>query len=210
MIFRLDRHLQVNLMLKSGNQFGLNGVDMTKYVKEVLISAEELQAMCRRLGEQISKDYAGKEIILIGVLKGAYVFLADLARYITVPVRIDFMSMSSYGSRTRTSGVVKILKDVDQDISGCHVLIVEDIVDSGLTLNKLMEFLSTRNPASLELCTAFDKPSRRQIDIEVKYKGMEIPNEFVVGYGLDYNGEYRNLPDVCILADRAKEGANGE
>ncbi|MGI6078523.1 MAG: hypoxanthine phosphoribosyltransferase [Fastidiosipilaceae bacterium] len=183
---------------------------MTKYVKEVLISAEELQAMCRRLGEQISKDYAGKEIILIGVLKGAYVFLADLARYITVPVRIDFMSMSSYGSRTRTSGVVKILKDVDQDISGCHVLIVEDIVDSGLTLNKLMEFLSTRNPASLELCTAFDKPSRRQIDIEVKYKGMEIPNEFVVGYGLDYNGEYRNLPDVCILADRAKEGANGE
>lgn len=181
---------------------------MAKYVKEVLIPRTELDAMCRRLGQQISADYAGKEIILIAVLKGAYVFLADLARYITVPVRIDFMSMSSYGNRTRTSGVVKILKDVDQDISGCHVVIVEDIIDSGLTLNKLVEFLSTRNPASIELCTAFDKPSRRQVSIDVKYKGIEIPNEFVVGYGLDYSGEYRNLPDVCILADTSKEEPN--
>ena len=132
---------------------------MVKYVKEILIPRTELDAMCRRLGQQISADYAGKEIILIAVLKGAYVFLADLARYITVPVRIDFMSMSSYGNRTRTSGVVKILKDVDQDISGCHVVIVEDIIDSGLTLNKLVEFLSTRNPASIELCTTTDRKS---------------------------------------------------
>ncbi len=178
---------------------------MGKYIKDVLISRDELQAMCQRLGEQISKDYAGQEIILIGVLKGAYVFLADLSRYITVPVRIDFMSMSSYGSGTRSSGIVKILKDVDQDITGKHVVIVEDIIDSGLTLNKLMELLSTRNPASIALCTAFDKPSRRQIDIEVKYRGLEIPNEFIVGYGLDFNGDYRNLPDVCILADAGKE-----
>ncbi len=183
---------------------------MAKYVKDILIPREELDAMCRRLGEQISRDYAGEEIILVGVLKGAYVFMADLARYITVPVRVDFMAMSSYGSQTRTSGVVKILKDVDQDISGSHVLVVEDIIDSGLTLKKLVELLSTRNPASIALCTAFDKPFRRKVEIEVKYKGMEVPNEFIVGYGLDFNGEYRNLPDVCVLGDTNKEETDGE
>lgn len=181
---------------------------MAKYVKDVLIPRDKLEQIVAELGARISKDYEGKELMLIGVLKGAYVFLADLARHITVPVRIDFISMSSYGSRTRTSGVVKILKDIDQDITGCHVLIVEDIIDSGLTLKKLMEFLSTRNPASIELCTAFDKPSRRQVEIDVKYRGLEIPNEFVVGYGLDFNGEYRNLPDVCILGDTGKEDSN--
>lgn len=178
---------------------------MAKYVKDVLIHREQLLEMCHRLSEQINRDYEGKEIILVGVLKGAVIFLADLARLITVPTRIDFMSVSSYGSRTRSSGVVKILKDLDQDISNCHVLIIEDIIDSGLTLKKLVELLSTRGPASIELCTAFDKPSRRQIDIHVKYKGFEIPDEFVVGYGLDFNGEYRNLPDVCILGDTGKE-----
>lgn len=178
---------------------------MAKYVKDVLISREQLSDMCVRLSEEINRDYAGKEIVLVGVLKGAVIFLADLARLITVPTRLDFMSVSSYGSRTRSSGIVKILKDLDQDISGCHVLIVEDIIDSGLTLKKLVELLSTRNPASIELCTAFDKPSRRKVDIPVKYRGIVIPDEFVVGYGLDFNGEYRNLPDVCVLGDTGKE-----
>lgn len=178
---------------------------MAKYVKEVLIHRDELAEMCERLAAQINADYAGKEIILVGVLKGAVIFLADLVRHITLSTRLDFMSVTSYGNRTRTSGVVKILKDLDQDISNCHVIVVEDIIDSGLTLKKLVELLSTRNPASIELCTAFDKPSRRQVEIDVKYKGIEIPDEFVVGYGLDFNGEYRNLPDVCILGDTGKE-----
>lgn len=174
---------------------------MSKTIKRILIPQDDIQLMCRRLGEQISHDYQGKEIILIGVLKGAFVFMADLARHISVPVRIDFMSVSSYGSGTRTSGVVRITKDLDSDISGKHIIVVEDIVDTGLTLNHLRELLSTRNPASIALCTAFDKPDRRKVEIEVEYTGLRIPDEFIVGYGLDFDGKYRNLPDVAVLGD---------
>jgi hypoxanthine phosphoribosyltransferase len=179
---------------------------MAKYVKEVLVSREEIARMCRRLGEQITADYAGREVILIGVLKGAYVFMADLARYLDIPCRIDFISVSSYGSGTRTSGIVRITKDLDSDITGKHIIVVEDIVDSGLTLNHLRQLLGTRNPASIALCTAFDKPERRRVEIAVDYVGMVIPDEFVVGYGLDYDGKYRNLPDVSILGDDSQGG----
>jgi hypoxanthine phosphoribosyltransferase len=174
---------------------------MNKSVKRILIPKAEIDIMCRRLGEQITHDYKGKEIILIGVLKGAFVFMADLARYIDVPCRIDFMSVSSYGSGTRTSGVVRITKDLDSDISGKHIIVVEDIVDTGLTLKHLRELLSTRNPASIALCTAFDKPDRRKVELEVEYTGLQIPDEFIVGYGLDFDGKYRNLPDVSVLGD---------
>lgn len=174
---------------------------MSKTIKRVLISRAEIDQMCRRLGEQITHDYAGKEIILIGVLKGAFIFMSDLARCIGVSCRIDFMSVSSYGSGTRTSGVVRITKDLDTDITGKHIIVVEDIVDTGLTLKHLRELLSTRNPASIALCTAFDKPDRRKVDIEVEYTGLQIPDEFIVGYGLDFDGKYRNLPDVSVLED---------
>ena len=174
---------------------------MSKTIKRVLISRAEIDQMCRRLGEQITHDYAGKEIILIGVLKGAFIFMSDLARTIGVPCRIDFMSVSSYGSGTRTSGVVRITKDLDTDITGKHIIVVEDIVDTGLTLKHLRELLSTRNPASIALSTAFDKPDRRKVDIEVEYTGLQIPDEFIVGYGLDFDGKYRNLPDVSVLGD---------
>lgn len=179
---------------------------MAKYIKDTLIQREEIAKMCQRLGEQISRDYADREVILIGVLKGAYVFMADLARCLTIPVRIDFMSVSSYGSGTRSSGVVRITKDLDSDITGKHVIIVEDIVDSGLTLNHLRQLLGTRNPASIAICTAFDKPDRRRVEIEVEYVGMKIPDEFIVGYGLDFDGKYRNLPDVSILGDDSQGG----
>ena len=180
---------------------------MTKYIKEVLISREEIDLMCRRLGEQISQDYNGREVILIGVLKGAYVFMADLARYLSIPCRVDFMSVSSYGSGTRSSGIVRITKDLDSDISGNHVIIVEDIVDSGLTLNHLRQLLGTRKPASIAVCAAFDKPERRKVNVTVEYVGMKIPDAFIVGYGLDYDGKYRNLPDVSILCDDGQGGS---
>lgn len=179
---------------------------MAKYVKEILISRDEIARMCQRLGEQISNDYNGREVILVGVLKGAYVFMADLARHLTIPCRIDFISVSSYGSGTRTSGVVRITKDLDTDITGKHVIVVEDIVDSGLTLKHLRQLLGTRNPASIALCTAFDKPERRRVDIAVEYVGMQIPDEFIVGYGLDFDGKFRNLPDVSILGDDSQGG----
>ena len=174
---------------------------MSKMVKRILIPQSDIADMCRRLGEQITHDYRGKEIILIGVLKGAFVFMADLARNINVPCRIDFISVSSYGSGTRTSGVVRITKDLDSDISGKHIIVVEDIVDTGLTLKHLRELLSTRNPASIALCTAFDKPDRRKVELEVEYIGLQVPDEFIVGYGLDFDGKYRNLPDVAVLGD---------
>jgi hypoxanthine phosphoribosyltransferase len=183
---------------------------MAKYIKDVLITRDEIDKMCQRLGAQISKDYEGKEVILICVLKGAYAFMADLARYITVPLRVDFMSVSSYGSGTRTSGVVRITKDLDSDITGKHIIVVEDIVNSGLTLKHLKELLTTRNPASIALCTAFDKPERRRVEVDVDYVGMEIPDEFVVGYGLDFDGKYRNLPDVSILGDDRDQKENGQ
>ncbi len=173
---------------------------MAHNIKGVLISREEIAKVVDDLAARISQDYAGKELVVIGVLKGSFIFLADLVRKIDLPIIIDFMSVSSYYGGTKSSGVVKIIKDLDNDIEGKHVLIVEDIVDSGLTLQNLKEMLLTRNPASLRVCAAFDKPERRKTDITAEYTGMLIPDEFIIGYGLDYDGSYRSLPDVCILS----------
>lgn len=171
-----------------------------KKVDHTLVSTETIRDFVSRLGEEISRDYEGKELYLICVLKGSFMFMADLIRELKVPCEIDFMSVSSYAGE-KSTGVVKINKDLDRNITGKHVLLVEDIVDTGITLNHLMNLLSTRNPASLRIVTAFDKPSRRQVDIDVHYIGMEIPNEFIVGYGLDLDGYYRNLPDVVVLSN---------
>jgi hypoxanthine phosphoribosyltransferase len=168
-------------------------------IKSVLVSKEQIKEKTIELGKIISKDYEGKELVLVGVLKGGFVFMADLVREITISMDLDFMSVSSYGTGTEPSGIVKILKDLDVDITDKHVLIVEDIVDTGLTLKNLKELLHTRGPASVKTCTALDKPSRRKVEIEVEYRGIVIPDEFVIGYGLDYLGKYRNLPDVCIM-----------
>jgi hypoxanthine phosphoribosyltransferase len=168
-------------------------------VGEILIGAEELQARIRELGAEISVDYAGRELLLVGVLKGAVFFMADLMRTISVSCEIDFMAISSYGASTDSSGVVRILKDLDLNIDGRHVLVVEDIIDSGLTLSYLLRNLESREPASLEICALLTKPERREIDVPVKYIGFEIPNRFVIGYGLDFAERYRNLPYVGVL-----------
>jgi hypoxanthine phosphoribosyltransferase len=168
-------------------------------VKEVLIPSSEIQDKVRELGERITDDYRGEKPLLIGVLRGAVVVMGDLMRNIDLQCEIDFMDISSYGSGTSSSGVVRILKDLEEDITDRHVLIVEDIIDTGLTLSYLLRSLLARKPASLEICALLSKPSRRRVDLEVKYLGFEVPDEFVVGYGLDYAGAYRNLPDICIL-----------
>lgn len=165
----------------------------------VLKSEEEVDARIKELGEQISRDYAGKQIHLICVLKGGSFFMCELAKRITVPVSLDFMSVSSYGSDTKSSGVVKIVKDLDESIQGKDVLVVEDIIDSGRTLSYLMEMLRDRKPASLHLCTLLDKPDRRVVDVDVDYTGFQIPDAFVVGYGLDYDQKYRNLPYIGVV-----------
>lgn len=172
---------------------------MHEDVERILLSAEEIRAQVAELGRKISEDYQGKELVVVGILKGAAIFCADLLRQITVPVAIDFMAVSSYGASTKSSGVMRILKDLDESIEGKHVLLVEDIVDTGLTLNYLREYLEGRNPASLRVCVLLDKPSRRKTDITVEYRGFEIPDEFVVGYGLDYAEKYRNLPYISVL-----------
>ena len=166
---------------------------------EVLLSEEEVDARIREIGEQISRDYAGKQVHLIGVLKGSVFFICELAKRITVPVTLDFMSVSSYGSDTKSSGVVKIVKDLDESLKDKHVIVIEDIVDSGNTLSYLLEMLGDRKPASLKLCTLLDKPGRRRKPVNVDYTGFQIPDEFVVGYGLDYDQKYRNLPYVGIV-----------
>ena len=166
---------------------------------EVLVSAEDLQRRVRELGEQISSDYAGRSLLLVGVLKGAVFFLSDLMRFIDIPVEVDFMAVASYGSATDSSGVVRILKDLDIAIEGRDVLIVEDIVDSGLTLQYLMRNLGSRNPRTLEVCALLTKPARRKVDLPTRYVGFEIPDRFVVGYGLDYAELYRNLPFVAAM-----------
>jgi hypoxanthine phosphoribosyltransferase len=172
---------------------------MTGDIKEVLVSREVLKEKVKELGKRISDDYRGKELVLIGVLKGGVVFLSDLIREITVPLDMDFISVSSYGNSTISSGVVRIIKDIDIDISGKQVLIVEDLVDTGLTLSYLKDLFRRRSPADVKVCTALDKPERRKTEIEIEYRGIVIPDKFVVGYGLDYQGKYRNLPDVCVL-----------
>ncbi len=170
-------------------------------VGEILIGEEELQARIRELGAEISVDYQGRELLLVGVLKGAVFFMADLMRAISVACEIDFMAISSYGASTDSSGVVRILKDLDINIDGRHVLVVEDIIDSGLTLSYLLRNLESREPASLEICALLTKPARREIDVPVRYIGFEIPNRFVIGYGLDFGERYRNLPYVGVLRD---------
>ena len=172
---------------------------MHKDVLKILLTEEEIKNKVRKLGEEISKDYEGKKLLLIGVLKGSVVFMSDLMRNISVDNRIDFMAVSSYGSGTKTTGVVRILKDLDKPIEGLDVLIVEDILDSGKTLSYLRELLYERKPNSIRIAALFDKPERREADIRADYVGFEIPNEFVVGYGLDYDERYRNLPYVGVL-----------
>ena len=168
-------------------------------VSEILIEAETLQGRIRELGEEISADYDGRDLLLVGVLKGAVFFMADLMRELTVPCEIDFMAISSYGAQTDSSGVVRILKDLDINIAGRDVLVVEDIIDSGLTLSYLMRNLKARKPATLEICALLTKPDRREIDVPVRYVGFEIPNKFVIGYGLDFAERYRNLPYIGVL-----------
>ena len=171
---------------------------MAEHVR-VLLTEKEVNARIQALGEEISRDYAGKSVHLVCVLKGGSFFMCELAKRITVPVSIDFMSVSSYGKDTKSSGVVKIIKDLDESLKDKEVIIVEDIIDSGRTLSYLMELLSQRGPKSLSLCTLLDKPSRRVVDVEVNYTGFDIPDEFVVGYGLDYNQKYRNLPYIGVV-----------
>lgn len=166
---------------------------------EVLVDRGTLQEMVKEMGKKISRDYEGKELILVGVLKGGFVFLADLMREITIPVYVDFISVTSYGDSEQSSGVVRIIKDIDISITNKHVIIVEDIVDTGLTLKHLKELFYTREPQSVKICSALDKPSRRKVEIQIDYRGIEIPDRFVVGYGLDRSNMYRNLPDVCAL-----------
>ncbi len=168
-------------------------------IEEVLLTHEQIQSKAAELGAQISADYAGSDLLLVGVLKGAFVFMADLSRHITLPMEFDFMAVSSYGAATQTSGVVRILKDLDHEIQGRHVLLVEDIVDSGLTLSYLLKNLRTRKPASLEVCALLQKTGVQQVPIEIRYRAFEIPPVFVVGYGLDYGERFRNLPFVGTL-----------
>ena len=170
-------------------------------IGETLVARDELQRRIAELGAEISRDYAGRELFLIGVLKGAVLFLADLMRHIDVPCEIDFMAVSSYGSQTDSSGVVRILKDLDAPIENRDVLIVEDIIDSGLTLQYLMRTLNARNPASLQACALLTKPERLRVDLSPRYVGFEIPNRFAIGYGLDYAQKYRNLDFVAALSE---------
>ena len=168
-------------------------------VKEVLITSDQIEAKVREIGARITEDYRGEKPLLVGVLRGAVVIMSDLMRNIDLQCELDFMDISSYGSGSSSSGVVRILKDLEEDITDRHVLIVEDIIDTGLTLSYLMRSLHARKPASLEVCALLSKPSRRRAQLEVRYLGFEVPDEFVVGYGLDYAGAYRNLPDICVL-----------
>lgn len=168
-------------------------------VGRILVEPEALNARVKELGDEISRDYEGRDLILVGVLKGAIFFLSDLMRHLTVPCEVDFMAVSSYGSSTDSSGVVRILKDLDAVIAGREVLIVEDIVDSGLTLSYLYRILYAREPASVRVCALLTKPGRRTVELPIDYVGFEIPNEFVIGYGLDYAERYRNLPYVATL-----------
>ncbi|MBI4734352.1 MAG: hypoxanthine phosphoribosyltransferase [Rubrobacteridae bacterium] len=169
-------------------------------VEKILITDDSIRQKAKELGEEISKDYEGKELLLVSVLRGGFIFIADLVRYISIPVTIDFMAISSYGSSTETSGVVQVIKDLEENINGKHVLIIEDVIDTGLTLNYLIKNLKSREPESINVCVLLDKSPRRIIDnLPIRYKGFDIPDYFVVGYGLDYRQQYRNLPYIGIL-----------
>jgi hypoxanthine phosphoribosyltransferase len=172
---------------------------MQNDIKEILISEEQIRTRTKELGEEITKCYKGKDLVIVGVLKGCVIFLSDLIREIDLPLTMDFMVVSSYGHSTKSSGVVRIIKDLEKDIQGKDVLIVEDIVDSGLTLSYLMEYLKSRNASSVKVCSLLDKPERRKSQVEIDFVGFQIPDEFVIGYGLDYAEVYRNLPFVGIL-----------
>lgn len=166
---------------------------------EIILSEEAISGRVSELGAQITNDYRGRELLAVGILKGAVLFLADLVRAIDLPVKVDFMALSSYGASSESSGIVRILKDLDENVQGRHVLVVEDIVDTGLTLNYLIDNLRSRRPESLKVCTLLDKPERRQVAIKPDYNGFTIPDRFVVGYGLDYAEKYRNLPYIAVL-----------
>lgn len=174
---------------------------MREDIKEILYSEEELRIKIKELGEKISKDYEGKDLILIGILKGSVVFMSDLLKEITIPCRMDFMAVSSYGNSSSSSGVVRILKDLDYEIEGKHILVIEDIIDSGITLKYLLKYLKSKNPESVEVACLLNKQERRKVEIDVKYLGYEVPDYFLVGYGLDYAEKYRNLPFVGILKE---------
>jgi hypoxanthine phosphoribosyltransferase len=181
---------------------------MNDDIKKILIDEDELRAIVERLGEQITEDYKGKDVLLIGILKGSVIFMADLMRAIDLPCNIDFMAVSSYGNGTESSGRVKINKDLDNDIQGKDIIIIEDILDSGKTLYYIRDILSARKPASIKICTLFDKPERREADIKADYIGSLVPNEFIVGYGLDYAEYYRNLPFIGVLKESVYENNN--
>jgi len=168
-------------------------------IKSIMISEEEISKRVKELGKQLTEDYKGKELLVVGILKGCMLFLSDLVRTIELPLTMDFMVVSSYGATTKSSGVVRIIKDLEREIEGKDVLIVEDIVDTGLTLSYLVENFKARNPKSVKVCSLLDKPDRRKAQVDIQYIGFKIPDEFVVGYGLDYGENYRNLPFVCVL-----------
>ena len=178
-------------------------IDLVDDIDHVLVTEEQIRDAVARLGSQLTEEYQGKDLLLVGVLRGAIMFIVDLARSIELPLTVDFMAVASYGASTQTSGIVRILKDLDESIEGKHVLIVEDIIDSGLTLNYTLETLRARNPASLRVCALLSKPGRRRVDVPVDYICFEIPDEFVVGYGLDFRQIYRNLPFVGVLKPEA-------
>lgn len=182
--------------------------EMADDIAEILIPEAEVQAKVRELGRAISRDYAGKDLVLISVLRGGFVFLADLCRAVTLPVTIDVMAVSSYGPDARPLGVVKILKDLDESVTDREILVVEDVIDTGLTLSYLLRNLEPRAPASLKVCVLLDKPARRIVDLPIAYRGFEVPDKFVVGCGLDYRQRYRNLPYIGILTKEAVDRLN--
>lgn len=183
--------------MKEGNHFSMKNI--RDDIKEVLYSEETIIKRVRELGESISKDYEGKDLLVVGVLKGSVVFTSDLIKSITIPCEIDFMAVSSYGKSSESSGIVRILKDLDNDIEGKHILIVEDIVDTGTTLSYLLKYLKARKAESIEIVALLNKEARRQSDVKVRYSGFDVPDEFIVGYGIDYAEKYRNLPFIGSL-----------
>ncbi|GAA0781849.1 hypoxanthine phosphoribosyltransferase [Hathewaya limosa] len=175
---------------------------MLQDIQEILYSEEQLRGRIKELGEQISRDYKGKELLLVGILKGSVMFMSDLLKEITIPCQMDFMAVSSYGMSSTSSGIVRILKDLDYEIEGKNVLVIEDIIDSGTTLKYLMKYLKSRNPESVEIACLLNKPDRRKVELDVRYLGYDVPDYFLVGYGLDYAEMYRNLPFIGILKER--------